>query len=692
MKRHRIAISMVCLFCGLAAPSATAAITAVHKDDQVRVWADHFQLTIDGKRGGQITDVALFDGSRWNRMIGGDSQSCPAVKISDSSREYILDKVGKTEIRDVEVLPDVVRLVTKAVPFSADGQPGPWTVQLRYEIYAEGAVFIDLQLALPKGKTVLRRAEISLTVDQYIFGAAKYRQQTYTHKQLSSGFKGKGLPTARIAFGVNPLRSYTNEVQAVVEDPKGIGGEADFTSGKGQFTWLLANKETPVEGPFVYNNRFALGLGSAAVGKPKTNVIAQRVYHWINWVKYHQVAGGEFYPTDAQIDKMAAHGATMLILHQHWMSEGGLNGKPHANYIPRDADTFQHVIDYAHQKGLRMGVYSRGIERYTPATGFFQKYLKRNWDGLYVDWSSAFNISNHENRTPVPEALLGDAHFSPDGLYTPAREWFLYCKKLRDLVGPKGFIINHQGFGTAGILANFAVDAYLPGESPLDHKMFKNVDDAVYQGMLGGVVCMPWTIDAPDYITPEGIAKMAAWGFYPHTCLAFQRPAVGKKTAGRIFPADPDNPAQAYALPCWRVLSAVDAERCTLYNSPAVNVIAATTSNPNVPCLVYKQAGQGDCPDFCASKNGTVPLVGSDKWPKDTVFLVVAANLSDKTASATITLKPEVLGMAGEYQVSRISSETGKAAPAGTASDMVKTSELAPWQIEGLKLTKKTSE
>ena len=187
----------------------------------------------------------------------------------------------------------------------------------------------------------------------------------------------------------------------------------------------------------------------------------------------------------------------------------------------------------------------------------------------------------------------------------------------------------------------------------------------IYKGMMGGVTCMPWVVDAAKTFTsPQGVARMAVWGFYPHAGLAFQRP--GKV----LYPADPNDPANAYVLPYWRVLAAVDAQRCTVYNSPAVNLVAAESSNPSVSCLVYKEAGDRSADD---------------------AYLVVAANLSDKPASATITLKPEVLGMSGSYAASRVDSQTGAVSPAGVASNVVKTSELAPWQIEGLKLTKTTN-
>jgi hypothetical protein len=634
-------------------------MSAGRQDNQVNISADHFRLTIDGKRGGQICDVSLFDGSQWNRLLGGDGQTCPAVRIGDASTEFRLDLAANGRIEGMETSPDLIRLTTTASPCAADGRTSPWTIRLQYEVYAEGAVFVTIECRLPEGESTLNAAEISFVADRAVVESAKYRQQVNCQEEMVKTFHGEGLPSVRLAFGVNPDRSFTNEVQAIVENKAAIAGEPRLIAENGRFTWTLAGERATIRGPFQYTNRLALGLGAAATGKPRSNLVAQRVYHWINWINREDVAGEAWYPSDDVIDRMAANHATLLVLHEHWMAQQGNNGKPHANYQPRDENALVRTIQRAHERGLRVGVYSRGIERYAPATGFFEKYLKRDWDGLYVDWHGVYCVAHHENGNE-PDQALGDSHWSKDGMTLPARDYFLYIKRLREIVGPQGFLIGHQGFGASGVLANLATDAFLPGESSRDHDMLNNVDTAVYKGMLGGGICMPWTIDAAAYTSPQGVARMAAWGFYPHTCLAFQR--RGKT----LYPPDPNSPTNAFALAYWRVLAAVDAERCTVFNSPAENRIAARCSNPGIACLIYKEDGN-------AGRNAA--------------FLVVAVNLSDGPGAAQITLDPNMLGMTGEYRVERIDSQTGSASAIGVASNIVATSELAPWQIEGIRLT-----
>jgi hypothetical protein len=111
----------------------------------------------------------------------------------------------------------------------------------------------------------------------------------------------------------------------------------------------------------------------------------------------------------------------------------------------------------------------------------------------------------------------------------------------------------------------------------------------------------------------------------------------------------------------------IDPDRVAVCNSPAANPAAAASSNPDFHCLVYKEAAkEGD----------------------QNAYLAIVANLGAKEASATITLAPDVLGMSGEYQVSRIDSQTGAAAPCGFSRGAIVTSRLPQWGIEGFKLTK----
>ena len=118
--------------------------------------------------------------------------------------------------------------------------------------------------------------------------------------------------------------------------------------------------------------------------------------------------------------------------------------------------------------------------------------------------------------------------------------------------------------GNAGIMPNLLFDAYLPGEAASDRAMFSDRDSAAFAGMLGGGPCMPWPLDSPQFTSPQGVARMAAWGFYPHVGLGLKRRADGV-----VFPLDPDHPTNGFALPYWNVLSAIDVESSRVFNLPS---------------------------------------------------------------------------------------------------------------------------
>ena len=183
------------------------------------------------------------------------------------------------------------------------------------------------------------------------------------------------------------------------------------------------------------------------------------------------------------------------------------------------------------------------------------------------------------------------------------------------------------------------------------------VDDAVYGGMMGGGVCHPWTLDSPVFASPEGVAKMAAWGFFPHVGLGMQ--PRGRQASS--FPSIPTTRPIAFALPYWRILSAIDMSHAQVFNLPNQKPVAAT------------------CTDETFRRWSTGLKTNS--------YLVIVSNLGTKTSKTTVNLVPEVLGMSGAYSIERVDAQSGAIAPHGTDSTHIETSLLPPWGIEGFRLT-----
>ena len=644
-------------------------------DGRTVVAGDHFRLTVDSRRGGEITDIQLFDGSQWNRVLGADGQTCPAFNLSDAAGEYGLSNAADAQVGRLEQTPDVIRFESTGALKTADGRGAPWTAKLRYEIHAEGAVFVDLDCALQAGEVALTGASLGLTVDR-----ALTKRPHFNTANPMTPFPG--FESGRVAFGVNPAKSYTNEIEVIVERQDSMTAQPQYTmkavkngrsygvpvgcadrsdKPQGRFAWAIVTQPSVIHGPYRYTNRMAIGLGIAATRKPRTNIIGQRVYTWLNSLSSSSQFNGlntdGWYPTDEQIDKMAANRATILVLHKWWMREPGLNGKPHGDYVPRDEKELIRAVERAHARGLRVGFYCRGIEPF--GLGFFAKYARRNWDGLFVDWHGSRCLAVHD-RLHEPQAGVPEKHYSQYGTRVPARDYFLTTKRMRDVVGANGFLLGHMWFNS-GALANLTFDAFIPGEVATDWEMFgAEAHRAVYAGMMGGGGCAPWPV-ATSARAPEAVAKMAVWGFYPNAFLAYKTHLY--KPDVQILAADPDAPSNRWVLPYWRLLAAIDMERAAVYNLPCVNVVAATCSKPEFQCLVYKQ----DC---------------------DT-YLVIVANLGKMQEQAEVVLASQILGLRGEYQLSHVDAATGKIALRGVCTSTLTTSELPPWGIEAFKLQRK---
>lgn len=668
--RHVFVLCCLCtaLTAGLATANAIGSdeITAARQGTQIVVRGGHFRLQVDAAKGGEITSLDLFDGADWNRVLGRDGQTCPALVFVAPRTEYRHANDAAARIEKFDAAADRVAFDVLASPRDGAGRNSRWSVRLSYEIYTEGALFIDIDCHLPVAAENLSQANVSFIVDRAIVRGAKYRQEA-----VPALGDPAALETARVAWGTDPRVSFTNELQAIVEHKPSDTGAAAFHAAPGRFNWILrstgfqpvkepgqdghATPPSPPPARLHFHNRLALALGSGAAGFRKSNLIGQRVYHWINYLDAGTPAN--WYPTDAEIDKMAANHATVLILHDRWMLHSGRNGDPHADYrSARDEQSLRQTVTRAHDKGLRVGLYCRGIERYALDARFFERYCRANWDGLYVDWDGPQCVANHEHNHR-PDTALGDRHFSADGSCLPARDYFLYMRRLRRLVGPRGFLVGHQGFGAAGVLPNLVFDAYLPGEAPFDRRMFDTLDDAVYRGMMGAGPCNPWTLDSPAFVTPQAVAKMAAWGFSPHVGLGMKRPCDGF-----LFPRDPDDRANSFALPYWRLLSSIDTTRAEVFNLPNQKPPAANCDNPDFRALVYR---------------------ASDKS-----YLVIVANLSSRTARTTLSLSAKVLGLSGRYTIERIDAQTGAATPLPNASTArLETTDLAPWQLEAFRLT-----
>ena len=68
----------------LSVGSMVRAELAVNRDEGVlAVRGGHFRLNLDMKRGGEISELELHDGSQWNRVFSAPAITFPMLRFSD---------------------------------------------------------------------------------------------------------------------------------------------------------------------------------------------------------------------------------------------------------------------------------------------------------------------------------------------------------------------------------------------------------------------------------------------------------------------------------------------------------------------------------------------------------------------------------------------------------------------------------
>ena len=97
-------------------------------------------------------------------------------------------------------------------------------------------------------------------------------------------------------------------------------------------------------------------------------------------------------PEVARADEAKALGADTMIIHQFWMRNPGSNNEPVADYQPFDPAWLKAFTGRCHELGMRVGYYIRGTEMWGQYSPFFEQFLEKDRDGVYVDWNTPFSM------------------------------------------------------------------------------------------------------------------------------------------------------------------------------------------------------------------------------------------------------------------------------------------------------------
>jgi len=603
--------------------------------DRIRVQTDAVAWEWDLARGGQLGCCELL-GEGSQHALFSDAPAPDLTLAIDGKTESVSARPAAATIEREE--DGVLVFVTR-------GRLGDcFEVQQRFEVFAEGAVFCEFSIVLD--------AERAVTVDAArlgfglaVLGAKNMRgltvgrdpfpKQDVTTLHVLSDARVCIDRDARVDaphllavygldLGWDEARYYSNRVEMVIEDSTSIGqgmlGRTRTLAGPGPGCWelswhLCADGPQQLTAPFFYRNRWALLCGCArtragagASRARRHNAMAARVCH----VMYPYVRGGDDWPwcsvpvrqtfyQDAQtaagnpelvrLDEAAALGCNLCVIHQFWMTNGGSNGEPMAEYRAHDPDWLRAFVDRAHDLDMRVAFYVRGIERYNVYSDFFERYLVRGYDGLYVDWATPFALGY---------CKTSQLHFS-------AYDYFMFTRALRRRVGDDGILIAHSAIQT--FLATAVFDAVLVGEFSVMHSgLLASPETSASYAMLGGCGVSLIAGNSPDralFSSRQAAAYCAGLGYSAHPFME----------EGKSFAA-----ASAYLHALWRLWSVLDAAPTRLWNPATGTGGALRWSDAALHPLVY-QAADGSA-------------------------LLTVANLSDATVSGTVDVDVARLGLA----------------------------------------------
>ena len=570
------------------------------------------------------------------KAFGGGTH---CVLNNEPAPNLTLDLGNRTVcLADVPTEAKVERQDADCFIFSASARlADTFTVQQRYEVFPEGAVFCEFGAFLDNGKNVrIRNAEMSFplavlsakNMRQNIVTRDLYLKQDVTCVHVFPVMKVSRDRNEKVAaehllamygldLGWDESRYFSNKVEVVIEDSTSIGGAMNGPTrttvadenGRKVLRWKLCeNLDEELKAPFFYRNKWGLFCGAARneAGKNadparRNNLMGSRVCH----VMYPYVRLGDGWPwtsipvkqvwyQDAQvakenpalkrIDEAARLGCNVLILHQFWMKNGGSNGEPAADYNVFDPKWFKAVIKRAHDKGMRVAVYMRGSEQYSMYMDFFEKYLKQDWDGLYMDWATPFGIGFTK---------ASPKHYS-------IHNWFTFTRALRKRVGAGGFLIGHAAVQTHVSYALF--DVTLTGEFSVLHSglLAEPEVSASYSGFASAGVHL-MSGNAPDRIAfssqhAAGLAAGLGYGTHP-----FMEP-------GKDFAK-----CSAYIQPLWDLFSAMGTAPVRSFNPSVGTGKGVKWSDDALHPIVYQAA--------------------------DGTTLIVVTNMGDRAVTGTVTVE-----------------------------------------------------
>lgn len=352
---------------------------------------------------------------------------------------------------------------------------------------------------------------------------------------------------------------------------------------------------------------------------------------------HHYFDNYQHYPTDECIENLARSGTDVLIIHENWRFDLQNDGVPH------DLKELRRVIAKAHELGIRIALYIRGneVSALDDACPWFDRYLKKDFDGLYMDYGGPFHESIPDEAYP--------------GGRVPIKNYLLRMESLRKRIGRDGIFYGHMGTCYCGIwYASGMIDGYVSGEGE-GGVMVRSRQDHEYFSMAVVSTGTMWTGAFPAYSTGKMRPFVAAAGQYPHSSLGEQF-----LTSSLAHPREPGINDRAFK-PIWKLWRFFRNER-------DVSVLND-----------YNSSGV-----FSAADNvGHYLMVSNDRKRA----LLIVSNFSETVNRFSCKLNPELCGFSPDgmmaYRFSPTEDAPGKAVKVD-ASTLNFDFELGKWDVAAI--------
>ncbi len=334
------------------------------------------------------------------------------------------------------------------------------------------------------------------------FNASKNIQTFVPEKFLPKGeqryYGGTILPLA--GFNASCRSGSSLYAEAFCEGGNSLSGdiadsatEITWNENGPQINWIFQNKPTKeTRRPLQWRNQWGWSVVPAPV---KRNLPPQAAYQFIDNYTH--------YPTDEALAAMVAAQCSLLIIHSNWRRDAQDDGMPY------NTKRLREIIAFAHKNNIRVALYVRGNEKEIreSAANWFDRYLQKNYDGLYMDYGG-----------PLGRIETPSENFP--GALVEFRKHYFTLKQLRERIGPDGVFISHTGAFFSGVGINF-VDFYISGEAERG-MLLRGRKEYEYFTMSAAAVGSLWSAAFPEYSSQQIVPLLAASGNFPHNPLGLQ--------------------------------------------------------------------------------------------------------------------------------------------------------------------------